>query len=76
MRASRGMRNESASAAAKSTPAMTVVRTIAVGEECPLSTTEKNSVASSATPSELPSCWIAVSVPEAEPTSCSARRRG
>ena len=46
------------------------MRTIAVGDEWPWSSSEKKSVASTATPIELPSCWIAFSVPEAEPTSC------
>ena len=76
MRASRGMRNESANAAAKSTPAIIVVRTIAAGEEWPLSTSEKNIVASSATPIELPSCWIGVQRARRRADLVLRRRRG
>src|SRR5262249_57449787 len=71
IRASLGRRKDSANAAARSAAAMSTVRVTASGDVWPWSTSEKKMVASAATPMELPSCWIAFSVPDAEPTSCS-----
>ena len=48
------------------------MRVMAVGGRWPWSSSEKKIVARTATPIELPSCWIAFSVPDAEPTSWSS----
>jgi hypothetical protein len=63
-----GSRKDSAKAAAKRPAEISAVRVIAVDDVCPWSSSEKKIVARTATPIELPSCWIAFRVPEAEPT--------
>jgi Tetracyclin repressor-like, C-terminal domain len=63
-----GSRKDSAKAATKRPAEISAVRVIAVDDVCPWSSSEKKIVARTATPIELPSCWIAFRVPEAEPT--------